>query len=307
MVNLTPLNPTLQQFEFIINSQRNLADSTKQQYLKAIRHYLASGHSLTDTVALTRYANGLKGSSQAFLKSAIRLWSKHLELQVKAEATPDNIAVVQATVYRLEALNQAIQVTLTKGEKAATWLSLREVKNLLEQSDMTTPKGLRDRVALGLLVGAGLRREELVNFEWQNIVLQPVRGKFRTVLNIKGKGSKNRIVPISEQLSNLLDKWSGISGKTGYVVRSILKNGHFGEAISPIGLFKIVNGAGKAIGKPTLAPHDLRRTYAQIGYEAGIPLTQISKLLGHTTVTTTQRYLNLELDIETTISDFIPV
>jgi len=60
------------------------------------------------------------------------------------------------------------------------------------------------------------------------------------------------------------------------------------------------------MGKLELAPHDLRRTYTQLGYEAGIPITQIGKLLGHASIATTQRYLNLELDLETTISDFIP-
>ena len=63
---------------------------------------------------------------------------------------------------------------------------------------------------------------------------------------------------------------------------------------------------GKAIGKPELAPHDLRRTYAQIAYEAGVPITRISRLLGHESIETTQRYLNLELDLETTASDFVP-
>jgi integrase len=67
-----------------------------------------------------------------------------------------------------------------------------------------------------------------------------------------------------------------------------------------------VSKAGAAIGKPDLAPHDLRRTYAQLGYEAGVPITQISKLLGHANVATTQRYLNLDLDLSTTVSDFIP-
>jgi integrase len=57
---------------------------------------------------------------------------------------------------------------------------------------------------------------------------------------------------------------------------------------------------------PELAPHDLRRTYAQLGYEVGVPITQISKLPGHSSVATTQRYLNLGLDLEATISDFVP-
>jgi len=63
---------------------------------------------------------------------------------------------------------------------------------------------------------------------------------------------------------------------------------------------------GALIGQPALAPHDLRRTYAQLGYQAGVPLTQISRLLGHASLTTTQRYLNLDLDLDVTVSDFIP-
>lgn len=60
------------------------------------------------------------------------------------------------------------------------------------------------------------------------------------------------------------------------------------------------------MGKPALVPHDLRRTYAQLGYEAGVSVTQISILLGHASIETTMRYLSLELDLQTTISDFVP-
>jgi len=55
-------------------------------------------------------------------------------------------------------------------------------------------------------------------------------------------------------------------------------------------------------GKPDLQPHDLRWTYAQLGYDAGISVTQISRLLGHASINTTQRCLNL--DLELTVSDF---
>ena len=84
-----------------------------------------------------------------------------------------------------------------------------------------------------------------------------------------------------------------------------------GERISQVGIFDIVRKRGRLIGfdgetRPELAAHDLRRTYAQLGFEAGVPITQISKLLGHSNIAITQRYLNLELDLETTISDFIP-
>ncbi len=61
------------------------------------------------------------------------------------------------------------------------------------------------------------------------------------------------------------------------------------------------------IAETDLAPHDCRRTFAQLAYDAGVPTTQILRLLGHANVGTTQRYLNLDLDLEITVSDFVPL
>jgi integrase len=80
-----------------------------------------------------------------------------------------------------------------------------------------------------------------------------------------------------------------------------------GGSMSSVAIFQLVRKYGEMIGIPELAPHDLRRTFAQLGYEAGVPITQISVLLGHSSVATTQKYLNLNLDLETTVSDFIPL
>ena len=56
-----------------------------------------------------------------------------------------------------------------------------------------------------------------------------------------------------------------------------------------------------------LSPHDLRRTYAHLGYDAGVPITQIKELLGHASIATTQKYLDLSLDLDNTASDFVPL
>ena len=92
----------------------------------------------------------------------------------------------------------------------------------------------------------------------------------------------------------------------GLVCRSVGVDRRVRDSLSPVGVFNIVRDHGSLIGRPLLAPHDLRRTYAQLGYEAGIPLTQLSVLLGHASVETTARYLNLELDLTRTASDFVP-
>jgi integrase len=80
-----------------------------------------------------------------------------------------------------------------------------------------------------------------------------------------------------------------------------------GGGLSAIGLFGIVRKHGAMIGVKELDPHDLRSTHTQLGYDARVPITLISKLLGHSSIATTQSYLNLDLDIEVPVSDFIPL
>jgi site-specific recombinase XerD len=297
--------PAKTEIERMINSHPKLAASTKNQYRKAISGYLNTGNSLADIEALSAYAATLSKSSKSFLKAGVKLWTKYIEIQTKSNSTPEIVNVVTATLHRLDAINEAIQVEATKGQKAHTWLSQAEVKKLLATCNTKTVKGKRDKIILGLLVGAGLRREEVINLTFEDILIQPVKGKFRTVLNVKGKGAKDRAIPIRDSLAKALTEWQNIV-KSGYVARSITKGDTVGDSLSAIGVFHIVRNAGEAIGKDKLAPHDLRRTFAQLGYEAGISITQISKLLGHSNVATTQRYLNLDLDLETTVSDFVP-
>lgn len=287
--------------------QANLAESTKTKYIKALERYLATGASLADATALTSYAQGLSKSGRSFLKAAVKLWSDYIGNQAMSQATPENVAAVQATEYRLRALNNAVKVKAEKGTKAHTWLSQAEVRRLLANCcDLHTITGQRDKLVLGLLTGAGLRREELVNLKWSDILTKPVKGKVRTVLAIKGKGAKNREVPINDNLAAALDSWGARVGRAGFVIRSLGMNREPGGSMSSVAVFHLVRKAGAKIGKSELAPHDLRRSYAQLGYEAGVPITQISTLLGHSNIATTQRYLDLDVDLETTISDFVP-
>lgn len=282
-----------------------LQPSTKAQYSKALRNMQAAGIDPRQAEQLQAYADTLKQSSRAFLKSALRLMTADTAYTLKANATPANIGQVQAALYRLEAMQAAIQVTQPKGEKAHLWLSRAQVEQITALPDDTL-MGQRDWIVLGLLLGAGLRREELATLTFDALKNLPDKnGQTRTVLQVKGKGAKDRLIPLSATLARRLRIWKAQIG-TGSIARALTR-GKLGDKLSPIGIFAIVNKYGARIGLPTLAPHDLRRTFAQLSYEAGIPLAQVSKLLGHANVNTTQRYLNLNLDLTTTASDAIPL
>lgn len=284
----------------------DLAESTKAQYSKAINAYLDTGALLGDAQALAAYAQTQKTSTRAFLKAAVRLVSERYALAMKSWATPENLAQVQAALYRLEALESAITTPSHKGQKAHTWLSAAKVKALMATcTDSLT--GRRDWIVLALLVGAGLRREELIHLGFEALQEQYTKdGRARMVLTVTGKGAKSRVIPISDALASSLLDWRTEVGE-GLIARSLGRQMELGGSLSAIGVFNIVRKHGEMIDRPELAPHDLRRTYAQLGYDAGVPITQISKLLGHASVATTQRYLNLDLNLETTASDFIPL
>lgn len=290
-----------------------LADSTKVKYRRAIERYQDTGRDLFNAGDLAEYAQGLSQSGRAFLKSAIRLVVTQMKAEMDARADPlaPNVVELDARMGQADrvfnTILDTIKVKESEGTKVHTWLTQSEVKRLLDTcgDDLS---GRRDHIALALCVAAGLRRAEAVALCFSDVKLQPVKDRLRTVLQIVGKGAKSRVVPVSDALANALDEWAALAGiSEGPILRSVGKGGELGDSLSGVGLFHIVRARGAEIGKAELAPHDLRRTFAQLGFEAGVAITQISTLLGHSNVATTQRYLNLALDLDTTVSDFIPV
>ena len=94
------------------------AQSTKNKYKRALLRYLNTGNNLTDADALARHADSLPPSGRAFLKAAVGHIAKGIASQAKGMATPENVNQVQATLYRAEALQEAIHVEESKGQKS---------------------------------------------------------------------------------------------------------------------------------------------------------------------------------------------
>src|SRR5574339_201471 len=108
MDTLLTLKPIEQFLLSLIETNPRLQPSTKAKYRKSILNYLSTGQSLTDPEAVARYASTLPGSSRSFLKAALKLWGDELVLRAKGKATPENVLAIQAIIYRIEALNEAV-------------------------------------------------------------------------------------------------------------------------------------------------------------------------------------------------------
>ena len=173
-----------------IARRRPLASSTAEKYRRAIRAYADDGRMLTDPDTLSDYSADLTQSGKAFLSAAVNLWADAMVRKVKA--TPVNnvndVAAKQEAIWRFESMKTAVATEAQVGEKVHTWLSRAEVVKLMDVATGDECQAQRDRLALGLLVGAGLRREEAVKLLFEDVKLQPVKGKMRTVLQIQGKG-----------------------------------------------------------------------------------------------------------------------
>lgn len=291
---------------YAIIGNSNLGASSKEKYTREIDKLIKAGVNPQDQPALAQYAATLPNSSRAILKAALTLLFRDTTTRLEASATPDNLPKVQAALLNLKAMTKTIEVKKSKGTKFHTRLSRQQVEHITSLPDQTTPQGRRDWIILATLLGSGIRRSEMASITFDNLKQQPMKNGMRAVLTLKGKGEKDRVIPIQPLLEERLHQWHKEVGD-GYIARAVNKAGTINGSLSDNSVNDIVKKYGAAIGVPELEAHDLRRTFARLGYDAGVPVEQISKLLGHESIQTTMTYLGIDIDIESTVSDFIPL
>jgi site-specific recombinase XerD len=190
----------------------------------------------------------------------------------------------------------------SEGPRAGNWLTREQASGLLALPDLRTLKGKRDRAILGLLLGCGLRRDELVRLTIEEI--QQREGRW-VIVDILGKGRRRRTIPVPSWVKTWIDEWTTAAGLSeGCVFRAINKGGRVvGDGLTANIVWSIVRGYAAEIGVPKLAPHDLRRTCAKLCRAAGGDLEQIQLLLGHASIATTERYLGCRLDLTNAVND----
>jgi site-specific recombinase XerD len=264
-------------------------------------------HSIGDFCAF------LKRTGQPLTKSSVQAYRAHLEAR---ELAPSTVNVRLAAVRKLAGeaadnglMDPALAAGIGRvggvkncGRRAGNWLTLETATDLIRKPDSTL-RGKRDRAILALLIGCGLRRQELVSLTVGHV--QQRDGRW-VLLDVMGKGKRLRTIPVPSWAFAHLSAWIAASGIQGGALFRSLGKGDMGGGLSSQAVADIVHCYSDAIGHP-IAPHDLRRTFAKLCYLHGGALDQIQISLGHASLVTTEKYLGCKQNLKNAPADLIPL
>lgn len=179
----------------------------------------------------------------------------------------------------------------TKGIKLPCVLSEDEVVRLLNQPDITTAEGFRDRTMLEVLYATGMRVSELIN-----LTLDRVDLNMKYIIAF-GKGSKERIVPLGSVAAEFLQQYlEKVRPKLTHEDRNtnIVFLAFGGHELTRQRFWQIIRAYGrKANINKALTPHILRHSFATHLLDNGADLRSVQELLGHSDISTTQIYTHL--------------
>lgn len=192
-----------------------------------------------------------------------------------------------------------------RGVRTGNWLTLDQAQKLINAPDLTRLKGLRDRAILAVMIGAGLRRSEVVKLQLED--LQQRDGRW-VIPDLMGKGGRVRTVPLPNWAKQAIDEWITAANLTaGYVFRPVNKGDNLsGDSMTSQAVQNTVKEYADYLGY-ALSAHDLRRTFAQLARKANAPIDQIQLTLGHASVQTTERYLGTKQDLTSAPCDLINI
>jgi integrase/recombinase XerD len=181
-------------------------------------------------------------------------------------------------------------------------LSVEEVSRLIESADNPAiPSTLRDRAILEVLYGTGARVAELVGIDMSDISTDNFEGEEITILKLRGKGSKERLVPLGKFAKEAIENYMvrlrpGLIAKNSQNERALFLNSR-GTRLTRQSAWSTVLKAAKEVGlEGRVSPHVFRHSYATHLLDGGADIRVVQELLGHASVTTTQIYTLVTID-----------
>lgn len=183
-------------------------------------------------------------------------------------------------------------------------LSIEEIDRMIAQIDMSKSESHRNRAIIEMLYGSGLRVSELVNLQLSNIYLQ------EGYMRITGKGSKQRLVPISPVAIEWFAYW--LQDRNALDIKpeaaDIAFVNRYGRQLTRAMIFTIIKRLAEAAGiQKNISPHTLRHSFATHLLQNGADLRIIQQLLGHESISTTEIYTHVDIhDLREAILKYHP-
>lgn len=280
------MNHFIKEFEYYLKGELGLSPNTVKAYTKDIEaysNYLVNHRSIhvpeditiEDLRAYLTYLNRHKAaaSTQARQITAIKNFHKFLKFE---QHVTNNIT---------STLKNPKQI-----KKLPTVLSIYEMDLILKSIPNDTPLSIRNKAMMELTYACGLRVSELIDLQISHLHLD------LGFINVYGKGSKERIVPVSPLAIEAINAYlkqarpslQKLDAKTLFLNKA-------GKKISRKSLYLIVSNIAKDAGiKKSVHPHTLRHSFASHLLEKGMDLRLIQELLGHEDISTTEIYTHVK-------------
>lgn len=275
----------LKDFEYYLKNEKGSSKNTINSYLTDLNQYsvfLEKYHSITKPKFID------KSHIEGFIRSMKKIVSsKSLARKLTAVKSFHHFLMIEKEVE----MDVAKGFAAPKVEKSLPQvLSIDEVVSILEQVDKTKPLGLRNTALLELIYGSGLRVSELLDIKMEDIHLN------QGYIMVRGKGSKERMVPISDMSTVALRNYI-VKGREQLLTEqkpSFLFVNQSGSRLSRQGFFKLLKKLAHDAGVQTdCSPHTLRHSFATHLLENGMDLRTLQSLLGHEDISTTQIYTHI--------------
>jgi integrase/recombinase XerD len=263
---------------------RRLADHTVESYAH-------------DLVLLTKFAAARHQAAAALTRADLEAFVRQLMSEGRA---PRSVARTVAAVrgfFTYLVLDRQIAVSPAEDLHAPRawpalpkYLSIEEVDRLIEQPDVGTVRGIRDRTLIEVLYATGLRVSELIGLKPADLNLPA------GYLTCTGKGSKERIVPLGDTAATWVRRYTAEARPLLLARRPspwLFVNAR-GGGLTRVGFWKILKQYGVSAGITRhLSPHVLRHSFATHLLDRGADLRAIQMMLGHADLSTTQIYTHV--------------
>lgn len=284
MINFETSHPILDKYALYLHLEKSFSPQTIDaygtdlqkllQYVGGIDQVLMMNSSDLEAFFFQLRECGIQARSQARILSGMRSFFKFLILERLIEKDPTELIDAPSL-----------------GKYLPEVLSVDEIDDMIACIDLSTNEGQRNKAILEVLYGCGLRVSELVQLKLSKCSFD------EEYLLVEGKGSKQRLVPISQRAIHEVNLW------LEYRVHLDVKKGsedfvflnRRGQGLSRSMIFRIVQQLASLAGiKKNISPHTFRHSFATHLLEGGANLRAIQQLLGHESIQTTEIYTHMD-------------